>query len=262
MNMIDGGFEITERGDINVSKIWRKTWSQLILSQMLWALVINSNLLVYWHLLHILATPGLAERIRKEIAPYAKVLEPVSIGKISSAPTLKLSHDCLAKKCPLFKSTYFEALRLCDQPWSVREVATEVVISGDKASKDPASFVLRKGEYITIPHELHMRDPKYFKDPKTFDPERFLIHNEDGTLATDMGTIRPYGGGPSMCKGRIFAERECLALVASVLMFWDIEPVDAKVGWVIPKEKKASGISLPAKDTRVRIKRRKFDWEV
>jgi cytochrome P450 len=106
-----------------------------------------------------------------------------------------------------------------------------------------------------------MRDPKYFKDPEKFDPERFLLRNEDGTLSTDMGTIRPYGGGPSMCKGRIFAERECLALVAGVLMFWDIEPADKKSGWVIPKQKKASAISLPAKETRVKIKRRRFDWE-
>lgn len=228
---------------------------------MLWALVVNANLLVYWQILHIFATPGLVERIRAEIAPYAEVSKPVSIGKFSAAPTLKLSHEGLSKNCPLFKSTYLEALRVSDQPWSVRHAATDVVISGEKRAADPAAFVIRKGEYITIPHDLHMKDPKYFKDPEKFDPERFLVHDEDDTLSTNMGTIRPYGGGPSMCKGRIFAERECLALVAGVIAFWDIEPVDKKIGWVIPKQKKCSAISLPATETKVRIKRRKFNWE-
>lgn len=233
----------------------------LTLSQMLWALVVNANLLVYWQLLYILATPGLAERIRAEIAPFAQVSKPESIGKFSAAPTLTLSHGGLAKNCPLFRATYLEALRISNQPWSVRQIASDVVIQGEKKDSDPNAFMLHKGEYITIPHELHMRDPKYFTDPEKFDPERFLIHNDDGTLSTDMGTIRPYGGGPSMCKGRVFAEHECLSLVAGVLVYWDIEPADKEAGWIIPKQKKASAISLPVKDSRVRIKRRRFGWD-
>lgn len=106
-----------------------------------------------------------------------------------------------------------------------------------------------------------MLDPKYFKDPVKFDAERFLVKNEDGSLSADQGTIRPYGGGPSMCKGRIFAERECLALVAGVLMFWDIEPSDKKAGWVIPKQKKTFAVCLPADEVRVRVKKRRFEWD-
>lgn len=112
-----------------------------------------------------------------------------------------------------------------------------------------------------MPHDLHMRDPKYFKNPEKFDPERFLVRNEDGSLTTDMGSIRPYGGGPSMCKGRVFAERECLSLVAGVLAYWDIEPADKKAGWQIPKQKKTTAVSLPVHDSRARIKRRQFNWD-
>jgi cytochrome P450 len=50
-----------------------------------------------------------------------------------------------------------------------------------------------------MPHDFHMRDPKYFKEPEEFQPDRFLVQSEDGTFSTDMETIRPYGGGPSMC---------------------------------------------------------------
>ena len=164
------------------------------------------------------------------------------------------------KKCPLLKSTYLESLRMTDQPWSVRKVAQDVVIKGDKKDLSSPSFLIHKGEYITIPHDLHMRDPKYFKDPEKFDPERFLVQNGDGTLSANAKTIRPFGGGPSMCQGRALAEAECLALVAGVLVFWDIEPADKNAGWVIPKQVKTTAISKPAHDTRVRIKRRRFDW--
>ncbi|TVY33867.1 25-hydroxycholesterol 7-alpha-hydroxylase [Lachnellula subtilissima] len=241
----ENNFEIKERGELSV----------------LWPLIINSSLLVYWQLLYILADAELTSKIRAEIATYATVEQGESIGKISEAPKLTLDHEGLSKHCPHLRSTYLEALRLTSKPWSIRKVASDVTISQDKTSDASASYMLHKGEYITLPHELHMTDPKYFQDPDKFEPERFLVTKEDGTLSTDAGTIRPYGGGPSMCKGRIFAERECLAAVAGVLVFWDIVPADKKAGWVIPKQLKMSAVSKPAQDTRVRIKKRVFDWE-
>jgi hypothetical protein len=73
------------------------------------------------------------------------------------------------------------------------------LVIGNKKSDTSPAFLIRKGEYITVPHDLHMRDPKYFKDPKKFDPERFLVQKEDGSLSTDMKTIRPYGKFNSRC---------------------------------------------------------------
>lgn len=156
---------------------------------MLWALVVNASLLVYWQVLYIFATPGLLDRIRKEVAPYATVSKPESIGKFSEAPKLKILQEGLAKSCPLLKATYFEALRLSDQPWSVRKVASDVTIYGDKRAEEPVSFQLHKGEYITVPHDLHMKDARYFKDPEKFDPERFLVTNENGKVTAEIGTI-------------------------------------------------------------------------
>ncbi|KAH8683106.1 cytochrome P450 [Tricladium varicosporioides] len=241
----NNNFEIRDRGDLS----------------MLWALVVNASLLVYWQVLYIFATPGLLERIRAEIAPYASVSKPESIGKFTEAPKLRILQEGLAKNCPLLKATYFEALRLSDQPWSVRKVASDVTIYGDKRAEEPVSFQLHRGEYITVPHDLHMKDSRYFKDPEKFDPERFLVTDENGKVTAEIGTIRPYGGGPSMCKGRVFAERECLALVAGVVAYWDIEPVDKKAGWVIPKMVKTTAVSKPLGDSRVRIKRRAFKWK-
>lgn len=80
-----------------------------------------------------------------------------------------------------------------------------------------------------------------------------------------------------MCKGRVFAEKECLALVAAIVTMWDIEPVveeeeekekrcrggdeigekeKAKGQWKIPEHRKATAVAWPKEDVRVRIKRR------
>jgi len=225
----------------------------------LWAMVVNANLLVYWHLLYILATPGLVDQLRKEIEPFARVHKPETIHGISEAPRLEISHEGLSKKCPLFRSTYMEALRISSQPWSIRKIAKDVIITEDRrGSANAVSYALKTGEYVTMPHDLHMRDPHYFKDPHDFIPERFLVKAEDGSLSAEPGTTRPYGGGPSMCKGRIFAERECLSLVAGVLACWDIEPANGKA-WKIPDQRKTTAVALPVEDTRVKIKRRDFD---
>lgn len=145
---------------------------------------------------------------------------------------------------------------MSSQPWSIRRIVTDISISAPEQEK----YNLKKGEFITMPHELHMRDPKYFPHPEKFDPERFLVHNKDGTISAEPGTTRPFGGGTSMCKGRVYAERECLALVAGILAFWEFEPIGGK-GWVIPKMIKTAAVSRPEVETRVRIRRRKFEWE-
>lgn len=183
----------------------------------------------------------------------------MSIGGFAEAPKLTISHEALSKNCILFKASYFEAMRLSARPSSTCKVMADVTIIGETHTANSRSYMFRKGEYITIPHDLHMRDPKYFDAPETFNPERFLVQ-KNGMLSAEMGTIRPYGAGRSICKGRIFAERVCLALVAGVLVCWDIEPVDKKTGWVIPKQERSSAVCRPAHETRVRIKQKPFKW--
>lgn len=70
-----------------------------------------------------------------------------------------------------------------------------------------------------------------------------------------QGGLTPWGGGLPMCKGRIFAEREVLLIVASVLALWDFEPV-AEGGWRVPGMIKGTGVNMPKGDLRARVRRR------
>lgn len=76
-----------------------------------------------------------------------------------------------------------------------------------------------------------------------------------------MKGMRPYGGGESMCKGRDFAETACLAIVAGVLAYYDIEPSNKARGWVVPERGGRGGVAKPVGETRVRIRRRVFEWD-
>lgn len=185
----------------------------------------------------------------------------ITIGNFSEAPKLSLNSKMLLKNCPKLRATFFETLRLYSRAWTVRAVSKDTTIASDQEEPDFTPFNLKKGEYVITWNSIQMHDPSYYRDPLMFNPERFLINNDDGSISVDIGTIRPFGGGSSACKGQEFAENECLLLVASVVTFWDMEPTDEASGWIIPEKIGSSYISRPAHDIKVKIKRRKFKWE-
>ena len=72
---------------------------------------------------------------------------------------------------------------------------------------------------------------------------------------TDYFSLQPWGEGPTMCKGRKFAEGEVITIVAAIVTCWDITPIDGK--WTHPGRKgAAAGAHKPVSDVRVRIERR------
>ncbi|XP_067628160.1 probable cytochrome P450 6g2 [Eurosta solidaginis] len=63
-------------------------------------------------------------------------------------------------------------------------------------------FIVPENMPVFVPIQaLHM-DPKNFKDPKKFDPDRFLPENKDDN---NMNAYMPFGTGPHNCIGERFA---------------------------------------------------------
>lgn len=240
----------------------------------LWAMNVNANQIIFWLLLHIYQRPELREAILQEIAPFASLTAVASDLPVSEPPKLSLNLDGLLHACPLLKASYYETLRLEAPGTSYKSVVesfqvTESVEDAALAGKSqPQTYRFEKGELICIPHGVHCVDELYWEDARRFEPRRFFVadsatdekmEGEKGKrerkTKVDMGSMKVFGGGATMCKGRAFAEREVLLFVAGVLVGWDVEPAGGQ--WKDPGRNGGSGAYLPKRDVRVRMKRRK-----
>jgi cytochrome P450 len=86
-----------------------------------------------------------------------------------------------------------------------REAVQDVELGG---------YTLRRGSWIFIAPFVVHRDASFFPDPEKFEPLRFAPEN--------AGTIPPYayipfGGGPRICIGNVFAIMEMVLVAATVL---------------------------------------------
>ncbi|CAN7938530.1 unnamed protein product [Ixodes hexagonus] len=124
-----------------------------------------------------------------------------------------------------------EALRLYPSfPVIGRLLDEELIMDGHKVPKGVMCF-------ISI-FSLH-RNPKYFKDPESFMPERFL---SDEIKSRHPYSYIPFSGGSKNCIGQKFAMIEMKLLLAKVLRKCKVEskiPLDQlKVAYeVITKDK-------------------------
>ena len=216
----------------------------------------NSNSTVYWLIRNIYAA-GLVDKVREEIAPWARRRE--------ADGGVEIDWQGLTNRSPLFKACYFESLRLDSAPWSFKRLQKDASVQeereGGAGSKGntatAAKFQLRQGDAVLVPADLHHTDPRFFEDASAFRPERFYVrHDSAPELRAEIKTIRPYGGGSTMCKGRILAEREVLAAVAAILVCWDLEPAPG-CSWDFDERLKTSGVCKPGQDLRVRLIKRK-----
>ncbi|EXJ70092.1 uncharacterized protein A1O5_07165 [Cladophialophora psammophila CBS 110553] len=247
----------------------------------LWAMNINANPVIFWMTWYVFSNPSLLHEIRAEIAPYVRFRQPPATGlPVKEAPKLDIDIAALWTKCPLLKGAFFETMRLEAASMSYKMVEDDFVVFENEedarllGKKEPQSWLLRKGEYICLPHGVHQSDDKYFRDPQRFDPRRFWAKdsshagkgengqpNDDGAngnadIRVEYGTMKVWGGGKQMCKGKTFAEREVVLFTAALVMQWDIVPVSDGGKWVHPGRKIGAGAVNPKRDVRVRLIRR------
>lgn len=157
-----------------------------------WAANANSNSLVFWMINRIYEDRALLAMLRDEIAPYVKVEQEDTGLPIAEPPHItKLDVDALCSDCPLLKSCYVECLRLDSGTWSFKEIKSDFVLQSRQ--KDSQPWLLRRGTYAHIAHDLHNSDPNYFEHPLVWKADRHIKYDEKRQGSVDLGTIRPYG---------------------------------------------------------------------
>jgi cytochrome P450 len=68
-----------------------------------------------------------------------------------------------------------------------------------------------------------LQDPKFYKDPSVFNPERFLKDGELDPSVRDPA-VATFGFGRRICPGRFFSDGSVYASVSHVLAVFDIKP--------------------------------------
>lgn len=212
-----------------------------------------------WMLMHILnphGDPTLKGRVMEELASAERgdgLLDIPTLGAL-----------------PLLQSVFHEVLRLYADLLVTRELREDLILPLDDAGK--RKVLLEKDSVVMAPSWLGHHDATVWSDPpcEQFCAERFLsTDSETGkpvfSTSGTTGKLFPFGGGKTMCPGRVFAKQEVLASVAMVLSMFEIEVV----GFVDEKGKdtdqfpdaretyQGSGIVATDADMKVRIKSRK-----
>lgn len=267
----DPGPQYQDLDDVSeVMRVRVKTWVENHASaklqrtndvSVLWGVNVNSNKNVFWMLLQIYSRPELLSDIRKEIAGYVKV-SPTSECGSNGFSKLQIDVDGLCKNCPLIKASFYETMRMNMSGLGIRQVNQDLVLKESAhdatmfGKKRPQSYRIPAGSTLVLGNGTMQQDPRIFEDPDQFQPQRFIDEEgKDGSVRVNMKNLHTFGGGSYKCKGRYFAEKEVLIFAASILVMWDVGPVDGDA-LILPKMGLAGASRSPAADIRVRLTRR------
>ena len=82
---------------------------------------------------------------------------------------------------------------------------------------------IKKGDMIHVPIFSIHRDPEFYPDPLSFNPDRFMPDNRHDLVPY---TFMPFVLGPRNCIGSRFALLEGKTALAAVLLQYDLSPCD------------------------------------
>lgn len=117
-----------------------------------------------------------------------------------------VSNDALA-------SVIKESMRLYPPAW----ISDRVALQDDVYR----NFTFPKGSIIILFYYGLHRDEKYWENPDSFMPQRFVKENED---KRKLKAYYPFGGGPRLCIGNNFAMAEMAIFLQTMIHTIDIGP--------------------------------------
>lgn len=147
--------------------------------------------------------PEIAERVRAEVTDVVGDRIPT----LDDLPKLKYTTRVLE-----------ETLRFYPPAWIFEKQALGPDTVGGYRI-DPKTIL------AISPYTMH-RHPKYWENPETFDPDRFLPERSEGR---PKFAYIPFGGGPRFCIGNAFAMMEAQIIVAMVMRHFTLSNVNSAV---------------------------------
>jgi len=141
-----------------------------------------------------------------------------------------------------------------------RSPRSDAVVRETLRLRPPASGALRKllepvqvegrelpaGASILLPTSLVHRDPRGFRDPDRFEPERWLAD------ITPSWPFFPFGGGARRCVGEPLAHAEIETVVPAVLRTLQLSPISEEPERMVQR----ATVLVPQRSLQVRASRR------
>jgi hypothetical protein len=185
-----------------------------------------------WMLLHIL----------NPLAPATLLPRVLAELKTAKLPSGDLDIPTLIS-LPLLQSIFHEILRMYGDILVTREIHHPITLPLSSDTETPRAASLDAGSIVMAPTWLGHYDSASWDLPNhpasEFHAERFLaINPETGkemfSLTGRTGKFFPFGGGKSICPGRVFAKQEVLGAVGMLLTKFEF-----KVGGFVDSDGKS-----------------------
>ena len=168
-------------------------------------------------------------------AHQERVAAEVRLHLAGAAPTAQVLEDM-----PLLRATLLEAMRLYPPAAIVSRQATQAMtIDGHDV---PKGAFLSVAPWILHRHRLHWQQPGAFRPARFVGREREILQG---------GAYIPFGAGPRVCLGAVFATTEALVVLAGLLGRERIVLADAR-----PVQPVAMITTVPSVEPRFRLEAR------
>ncbi|CAN5218078.1 cytochrome P450 [soil metagenome] len=152
-----------------------------------------------WALYLLSEYPGIQERAHQEAVSVVGEGRP------------KFSH---VKRLGLIRNIFAEALRLYPPVAFLPRTAAVPVCMRDKE--------IKAGAMISISPWLLHRHRRHWKEPDSFDPDRF---DRDDTVTAQRQAYLPFSKGPRVCLGASFALQEAALILVTLVKRYRLDPV-------------------------------------
>jgi len=163
----------------------------------------TSTALLAWTLYLLGSHPAAMHRVREECAS----------GAGGAAPALEM-----LPRLTFLEAVLDESLRLYPPIHVANRLARHELALG--------GYRIAQGTRVMLSIYLTHRDPKVWREPHTFRPERFAP--DDGEARTPFAYL-PFGGGPRNCIGAAFGKAESSLVLARLMQTHEFELVETNV---------------------------------
>ena len=194
----------------------------------------TTRLILSWFLYEMCHRPNIKKKIYEEIDNF-----------IVENENNEMDYESIGQSLMYTESTLLETLRL-------NPVVPFLIRTAQKDVKLPNGNIIREGNEVVIPTYIFGRNPKIWKDPLKFDPNRFYGKDKDPVNVYSVYQYPFFNINPRLCLGRKLALME-----SKVFLFYFCQQYQFEMADPNQEIKIKTGIVLNmTQGLRLKLKRR------